>query len=516
MLKIDPTLQQIGVARQNVVTLLESVNSPLVNIPAHGTASTSAYVVGAVGGPGAYRVYVYLRQPDNGNAVTIYVSDPADLSAEQYRIEESEAVRFLESMGFVMDNRNFRALTDEAQVREINRVGLFAPKRASVFDLVDPVSVAPGPQVHDPESEDSLAGPSEIFGGFSKEQRDVFRRAGVLTTPPKAAHAEPLATVRPLPIPEPSSVGPRPAAQLTPLPAAELTPLPPLDVTPPQPTVRPRSNPGDRDPEALSRLGRLLSTFCVLGVVTATAACHNRPDPSEPIPPGVRTEIDIGNNQLQNHHYAPAIATFEKVIAEWPYARDALYGAGISYLNLGRVDTAENYMRRAVDADPKWSVAKNALASLLIQRQQCAEADELLDVVLGDIFYATPWYAQHNKALALRCLGKKRPAIARLQSLVDSQPKFCLGYLTLAEMSADEKMHELTIDVCSRFAKECEAHEQIRKLVSPEHSCLCYFLTGHAHAELGDIESARASFSSCESNGRYGKECRASLGLLPR
>ena len=50
-------------------------------------------------------VYLYLPQ---SNECAVYVPENRAASAEQFEGEETEALGFVESMGFIMDNLNFR------------------------------------------------------------------------------------------------------------------------------------------------------------------------------------------------------------------------------------------------------------------------------------------------------------------------------------------------------------------------------------------------------------------------
>ena len=541
MLKIDESLGHIDVPAERVVTLLQSVNSPVVNIPSFGTAPTLAFVVGAATDRGGYRVYVYLRQPENPAAITIYVSDPGELTAQQYRIEEMEAVRFLESMHFVMEDTSFRTLTAEAKERERRRVGVFAPPaRSSIVDLVEAVEEIGGDG--DPNA---FTGASEIFGGLGRERREAFRRAGLLpsTAAPRAdSRASTRAQVPVTPgdpssdwglgatevgvpqhppaavpqVQEPSWVGQ--SHDLQPSQVSELHHSQVSQVAPAQqaaPNARERAaGSASSDADALSRLGRLLSTFAFLGALAIGAGCRT-PAPDAAVDPVVQTKIDIGNQHMAQGQWPDAVAAFLEVVEELPDARDAVYGLGISYLSLAKLEEAERYLRQTVEIDPKYSDAKNTLATLLIRAQQCEEAETLLRAVLKDIFYSTPEYAEHNLARAFACQGRTKEAMGQLDKLLIRRPTFCLGYLTLAELAASEKMAEQTIKACEEFTLQCEEHEQLRKFVSPEHSCLCYLRKGLAYAQLGDIESARQSFLSCESTGAYGRECKRSLELLP-
>jgi Tfp pilus assembly protein PilF len=515
VLRVDPTLNHIPARREHVVSLFESINQPLVNIPSHGTAPTGAYLLGTRNEHGYYTVFVYLYQPET-RAVIIYVSEPRNLTADQFRVEEQEAVRFVESMGFMVDSVPFRQLAAAEQDAVMARVPIFRPPPVTVdlYEVADDLAPAdPG----DP-----------IFGGLPGGA-EVFRRAGI-------GEARMPTVSQPGPPPGNPYKTPReswPLASATPGSQSQLYPPP----NPPQGLVAPNV-PGPRapsgmpssssqltqkptgaesSPEMLQRLGRLLAAFGVVIALSAiAAACKS--GGTETVDDGtVQSQVDVGLQHLAEKHWPEAIQAFEEALKADPNDRDATRGTGFAYMSLGRLEEAEPYYRKALQIDPKWSIAKNELAGILLSTKRCEEAEQLLRAVTQDIFYQTPEFAEHNLSLALACEGKLVEAVDRLESVVLKRPQFCLGYLTLSQLSSQAKRSETTVKACMDFETNCANNEKIREQVTPEMRCSCYLRAGRAHAEMGDVESARASFMRCQSGCEpIGKECRDLLQMLPQ
>jgi Tfp pilus assembly protein PilF len=515
MLRVDPSLNHIPARREHVVSLFESINQPLVNIPNHGTAPTGAYLLGTRNEHGYYTVFVYLHQPET-RAVIIYVSEPRNLTAEQFRIEESEAVRFVESMGFMIDSIHFRQLQATEQDAVIGRVPIFRPPPVTM-DLLEVAEEVPLDRL-----------PSDpIFGGIGPGGAEVFRRAGLVSQQQqqqqqpvvqKSASGTYGAYV-------PGATQPPPAPFGAQSPAGGLK----IQATPGGSYSQPMGAPGSgpkpamADPgdaaEALQRLGRLLAVFGLLLLLTVppASACKSggASDPNNASQ--VQSQVDVGVQQLASQHWADAITTFTEVLKEDPNDREALRGSGLAYMSLGRLEDAERYYRKAIESDPKWSIPKNELATLLISTRRCEEAEQLLRSVTEDIFYATPEFAEHNLSLALACEGKAVEAISRLENILLKRPQFCLGYLTLAQLSSQNKQPEKTVHACEDFENLCAKNEKIRALVTPDQTATCCLRSGMAYAQMGDVESARTSFMCCQSaESAIGKECRRSLEMLPQ
>ena len=464
MLKVDASLNHIPAGREHVIALFESINQPLVNIPSYGTAPTGAFVLGTRNEYGYYTVFVYLHQPET-RAVVVYVSEPRNLTAELYRAEEQEAIRFVESMGFMIDNIHFPTLAVSEQEAVMARIPMFRPPdpTMNLYEMVDD-SQTSFPRI---KSQPGM-GMDAMFGGLSREDGDVFRRAGLQPQPMQGLG---------------HPVQPR-------MPAS---------------------------PEGLARLGKLLGTFALLGCVASQVSCQSGGAKSVSIEDRrkIESHIDLGNQHLLRGQIPEAIQSFDLVLEMDAENRDAFRGKGMAFLRLGRIEQAEGFYRMAIQADPAWSEPKNELAVVLMETRRCAEAEELLLEVKKDIFYRTPEFAEHNLARAIECQGRDKEAVAILEELVLKRPLFCLGYLTLAQLAARTMQNEVTIDACDGFFTNCEQNEEIKEQISPDHSAMCYLKKGMAHAAMGDVESARASFKRCQTSGMYGPECRRSLNLLP-
>lgn len=579
MLRVDPTLNHIPARREHVVSLYESINQPLVNIPTHGTAPTGAYLLGTRNDHGYYTVFVYLHQPET-RAVIIYVSEPRSLTADQFRIEEAEAVRFVESMGFMVDSVPFRQLAVAEQDAVMGRVPIFRPP-TSTMDL------------YEVADERTAGGSDPIFGGLGIASADVFRRAGIATNPQILSPGQMGAPMQPQvmgqgmgpPVgygqPHSNPGMPPPMGQGGPMggpgpgmsgygsgnlgvpgqpglmvggglavpgaPSQPAQPMPSMsspsnipglvinnsphsitggllggNSTPPKTKTGPLSVPPtpanpQESQEAMDRLGRLLAAFVLL-VGCAALPCSGcrtmTVDPNVPDP--MQSQVDVGDQQLASQHYPEAVQAYAEVLKEEPHNRDALRGTGLAYMSLGRLEEAERFYRQAIQADPKWSVPKNELASLLIGTSRCEEAEGLLRTVTEDIFYPTPEFAEHNLALAFACEGRMKDAVNQLKATVLKRPHFCLGYLTLAQLAVQDKQPEVTVSACEDFETKCAKDERIANQVSPEQSAMCYLRSGMAYAQMGDVESARASFKRCQSSEQVGKECRRSLTMLPQ
>ncbi len=128
MFEPDPSIAYIPASREQVVALVESINQPQVSIPGKEPQSVQGFLCGLRNESGSFSIFVSLFLPRSGENV-VYASDRREVGMEEYRDVEIEGLHFLESMGFMLDNLNFRNLAAAQQVETLKRVPLFQVPR---------------------------------------------------------------------------------------------------------------------------------------------------------------------------------------------------------------------------------------------------------------------------------------------------------------------------------------------------------------------------------------------------
>jgi len=106
MFSIDERLKGLPALKEQVMSLHESLNQPHLAVPGRTAGPAKAYILG-LRGPSGFAVFVYLFMPQTSECA-VYMPSNRAASAEQFEGEEQDALGFVESMGFIMDNLNFR------------------------------------------------------------------------------------------------------------------------------------------------------------------------------------------------------------------------------------------------------------------------------------------------------------------------------------------------------------------------------------------------------------------------
>lgn len=126
------------------------------------------------------------------------------------------------------------------------------------------------------------------------------------------------------------------------------------------------------------RVGAVLGTCLTLGACGDSGAV----DPDSPYAPGVaRNEqaVDgmlVGHRLMRAGEYELAIDAFERAAITEGLSADVLLGIGSASLGLGRLHTAEQLLREALDQDEFSPEIWNNLGVVLMELGETAEASQ--------------------------------------------------------------------------------------------------------------------------------------------
>ncbi len=125
MFSIDPSIRVVKASREQVATLVEAINEPNVAVPGEAAQPARAWVIGVRNPTGTFSIAIYLWLAVSKKPI-VYLHEKRWLQADQYGEAEGEAIAFCESMGFMLDNLNFRNLDPAAQTTLLARLPPFS------------------------------------------------------------------------------------------------------------------------------------------------------------------------------------------------------------------------------------------------------------------------------------------------------------------------------------------------------------------------------------------------------
>lgn len=124
MFHVDPTLAFVPASREQVIAIVESLNRPQISIPTKSVQAAQGYLCGVRNANGTASVFAVLHLLESAENV-VYVHEPQELRPDAYVPAEAEGTQFLESMGFMLEDLNFRHMSPEQQERAMARVRAF-------------------------------------------------------------------------------------------------------------------------------------------------------------------------------------------------------------------------------------------------------------------------------------------------------------------------------------------------------------------------------------------------------
>ena len=98
-----------------MVALHASLNKPSLAVPGKTAQEAQAFICSLRNPNGSFSIYVSLHLTQSHELVHYTDPDRREIPAADYRDAEADAIGFVESMGFMLDNLNFRGLPPDQQ-----------------------------------------------------------------------------------------------------------------------------------------------------------------------------------------------------------------------------------------------------------------------------------------------------------------------------------------------------------------------------------------------------------------
>jgi type IV pilus assembly protein PilF len=216
--------------------------------------------------------------------------------------------------------------------------------------------------------------------------------------------------------------------------------------------------------------------------------------------------LRIGTSLLIKGRYPQALA--ELLEAENLDGSDAVIqnNLGLAYFVRHEYDIAETHIKKAIEANPKYSDAKNNLGRVYIELARYDDAIRELNLVTKDLTYPNPEKAYVNLGLAYLKKGDSQTSQGMFKKSIEANSRFCPGYNYYGQSLFQQQKYELAIDAFESALKLCnnsydEAHY---------YSALSYF-------KIGEKEKAQARFQEVIKlypSSEYAAKSKAMLKII--
>jgi type IV pilus assembly protein PilF len=153
MLREDPERTHVQARREEIVTIYESANQPLVQTPGRAAQAAQAAIIALRAGR-AFEVLVVLTFAESRENVVYAPDAPVPQSQLQQGVDE--ALNFAESMGFILES-NWAGLDPRQKEEILQRMSAFQPPQPKVIE----------PVPERPKAADALSAVARLFAAFA-------------------------------------------------------------------------------------------------------------------------------------------------------------------------------------------------------------------------------------------------------------------------------------------------------------------------------------------------------------
>ncbi|WP_104204497.1 type IV pilus biogenesis/stability protein PilW [Billgrantia saliphila] len=147
---------------------------------------------------------------------------------------------------------------------------------------------------------------------------------------------------------------------------------------------------------------------------------------------------ELGMAYLERDNLPRAMSALSRALERDPDDPEALQAMAIVYQRQGENELADETFRRALDAEPGNSRARNNYAAFLYDRGQVRRACEQLELAARDPHYASRAQLFANLGQCQRELGDVEQARQSLERAKSLDPRNPRSYFTLAELELDQ------------------------------------------------------------------------------
>ncbi len=220
----------------------------------------------------------------------------------------------------------------------------------------------------------------------------------------------------------------------------------------------------DRTPLYRIALAAVLALGPVLGCATgqapdATTPVASSPPPRAPAPKDgieknpratdaqkrARMHFQMGLDSLRANRAPDAIGELLTAERFDPLDPQIQFGLAEAYRQQGRTVETEAHLVRSLQLDPNFHQARLNLAAVYIQADRYDEAITLLNQLLADPTFPSPWRALTNLGWAEFRAGRLDAAHQHLSTAVDYRPEYWPARLNLGILEAERGNREEAI-----------------------------------------------------------------------
>lgn len=148
-----------------------------------------------------------------------------------------------------------------------------------------------------------------------------------------------------------------------------------------------------------------------------------------------------------------------------PYMAEIHNALGLAYHAKQQTDKALEHYQCALGLRNDFYEARNNYATLLIDLGRYDEAIKELQPLLDNPLYLTPHFAFANMGWAYHKQGNEEDAATYLKQALSDEPKFCRGYMWLAQVYESQSKYSKAVSQMTLFFNRCVEDHDVRKSI---------------------------------------------------
>ncbi|WP_136247992.1 type IV pilus biogenesis/stability protein PilW [Halomonas borealis] len=212
---------------------------------------------------------------------------------------------------------------------------------------------------------------------------------------------------------------------------------------------------------------RQLSVTVVLASVLWLTGCATRPgvtapqtDTGEPVAAYTR----LGTAYLERNNLPRALSALDRALELDADAPEALQAMAIVYQRQGETSLAGETFRRALEAAPELTQARNNYAAFLYDQGRIREACQQLERATADTQYANRAQLFTNLGQCQRRRGDTQAARESLRRAQRIDPRRANSYLRLAQLEYDQGRYALAEQQLQGYRRRAGATPAAQRL----------------------------------------------------
>ncbi len=250
-----------------------------------------------------------------------------------------------------------------------------------------------------------------------------------------------------------------------------------------------------------SQLSGLLAslTFILLSACQTIGVQDDIPTVERPVNRLAEIHTQLGMGYLREGKKELAWRRLQRALQADPNYSPAHNALALLSERMKRPEKAEYHFQRAISSDPRDSAAMNNYGGFLCRQKKWAEAEGYFQRAAANPLYENPEFAQTNAGLCLLGAGKVDQAETYLRTALKTNPRLSVALIAMASISLKKTRYLSARAYLQRYLEQAK------------HSPRSLWIGIQVERELGD-KNALASYSMLlKGNFRDSQETRLLL-----